>query len=64
MFKLRLKWLNSDSRRLFGVITEQSICLVVDCKTKDSVKFSQYRNCLIKLLKEQIAKISSFNIIR
>ena len=63
-YKMRLKWLNSDSRRLFGVVTEFSVCLVLDCKQKDVIQFSQFRNCILKLLREQISKISSFNIIR
>ena len=64
LYRLRLRWLNSDSRRLFGIITESSLCLVLDCKQKDVVQFSQFRNCILKLLREQVAKISSFNIIR
>lgn len=63
MYRLRLQWLNTDSRRLFGVITEQSVCFVLDCKQQDCNKFSQYRNCILKLLREQVVKISSFNII-
>lgn len=62
--RLRLQWLNSDSRRLFGVIIEKGVCLVLDCKEKDTIQFNQYRNCVLKLLREQISKIASFNIIR
>ncbi len=64
MYRLRLKWLNSDSRRIFGIITETSVCLVLDTKQREPVRFGQFKNCLIKLLKEQIHKITSFNIIR
>lgn len=63
-YRLRLQWLNSDSRRLFGVIVEKGVCLVLDCKEKDSLQFNQYRNCVLKLLREQISRIASFNIIR
>ncbi len=56
--------MNSDSRRLFGVIVEKGICLVLDCKDKDNIQFNQYRNCVLKLLREQISKIASFNIVR
>ena len=64
MYRARLQWLNSDSRRIFGVIIEQGVCLVLDCKQQCLVRFGQFRNCILKLLKEQIHKISSFNIIR
>jgi hypothetical protein len=63
-YALRLQWLTSSSRRLFGVVIEQGVCFVLDCKQNDPVKFAQYRNCILKLLREQIARISSFNLIR
>lgn len=64
LFKFRLDWLNSDSRRLFGVLVERQVCLVVDCKTRDRTRFAQYKTCLLRLVNEQIAQLDSFNIIR
>lgn len=64
LFKLRLQWLNSDSRRLFGIITEKHVCLVIDCKNRDRIKFSEFKLCFLRLIKEQISQIYSFNIIR
>lgn len=64
LFKMRLNWLNSDSRRIFGVIGEKRICIVIDCKNRDRSRFSQYKACLLRLLREQVAQIASFNIIR
>lgn len=64
MFKFRLDWLNSDSRRLFGVIVERHVSLVIDCKNRDRNKFSQYKSCLLRLIREQVAQLDSFNLIR
>jgi hypothetical protein len=63
MYRQRLQWLNTDSRRLFGVITEANVCLVIDCKQADMLQFKQYKNSLLKLINEQISQVSTFNII-
>ena len=64
IYETRLRWLNSDSRRLFGVITEQNVCLVLDCKQSDANKLSQFRNSLLNLVCEQLSRLRSFNMIR
>jgi hypothetical protein len=64
MFKLRLQWLSSDSRRIFGVVTEKTACFVLDCKNKDMREFLLYKNCVLKLIREQVAKLLMFNLIR
>jgi hypothetical protein len=56
--------LNSDSRRLFGVIAEQNVCLVLDCKQSDANKLSQFKNSLLNLVCEQLSRLRSFNMIR
>jgi hypothetical protein len=64
IYQMRLHWLTSDSRRLFGVITESNVCLVLDCKQNESQKFKQFKNSILNLVCEQLSKINSFNIIR
>ena len=59
----RLHFISSGSRRLFGVISEPSVCLICDCKTIDHRIFNQYQVALASLVKEQIAKIKRVNII-
>ena len=63
-YRKRLQWLNSDSRRICGLIYERNIVIVLDCKQTDPKLFDQFRNSVIKTLREQISKLSKFNLIR
>ncbi|CAF1294902.1 unnamed protein product [Adineta ricciae] len=63
LLRKRLAFLNSGSRRLFGIISEPSVCLICDCKTFDYRLFNQFQSAISSLLKEQITKIKKFNII-
>ncbi|UJR23110.1 hypothetical protein I4U23_026131 [Adineta vaga] len=63
LLRKRLTFLNSGSRRLFGIIGEPSVCLICDCKTVDYRLFNQFQLGITSLLKEQITKIKKFNII-
>ena len=63
LLRKRLTFLNSGSRRLFGILGEPSICLVCDCKTSDHRIFNQFQLAITNLLREQVAKIKRFNII-
>lgn len=64
IYRLRLQWLTSESRRLFGLITETNVCVVLDCRQRDRLRFEQFKKCALRLLNQQIAKLSNFNIIR
>jgi hypothetical protein len=63
-YRKRLQWLNSDSRRICGLICEHNVVLVIDCKQKDPKLFDQFRNSVIKTLLEQVSKLKMFNLIR
>ncbi|KAK0045323.1 von Willebrand factor A domain-containing protein 3B-like isoform X1 [Biomphalaria pfeifferi] len=64
LFKRRLEWLTSESRRLFGVIEERSVTIVLDIQSSSAENFDKYRAALEKVLKEQVSQLSKFNIIR
>ncbi len=64
IFQTRLRWLTSDSRRLFGVISDKCVCLVIDCKQRDLNQFRQFKNSILNLMCEQISRLNMFNIIR
>ncbi|KAH9498636.1 von Willebrand factor A domain-containing protein 3B, partial [Bulinus truncatus] len=64
LFKRRLEWLTSESRRLFGVIEERSITIVLDIQNKSAEQFDKYRAALEKVIKEQVSQLSKFNLIR
>nr|XP_054754634.1 von Willebrand factor A domain-containing protein 3B-like [Lytechinus pictus] len=64
LYKRRIDWLTSESRRLFGVIEEHCICIVVDIKTNSPSHFDHCRNALIRVLEDQVSQIAKFNLIR
>lgn len=63
LLRKRVLFITTGSRRLFGVISEQSVCLVCDCKTVDHRIFNQFQTSLTALFKEQISKVKKFNIV-
>lgn len=66
LYQSRLDWLTSDSRRLFGVIEEKSVCLVLDFPPArmTTQQMYLYTGAIESVLREQISQISRFNIIR
>lgn len=64
LYKRRLEWLTSESRRVFGVIEERCISIVLDVNTESESEFSTYLHALIQVLKEQVMFIAKFNLIR
>ncbi|CAH3141058.1 unnamed protein product [Porites evermanni] len=64
LYKRRLEWLTSESRRIFGVIEERCISIVLDVNTESESEFSTYLHALIQVLKEQVMFIAKFNLIR
>ncbi|XP_072040207.1 von Willebrand factor A domain-containing protein 3B-like isoform X2 [Amphiura filiformis] len=64
LYKRRIEWLTSESRRLFGVIEEHCITIVLDIKTNSPSQFDHCRNAIIRVLEEQVSQIAKFNIIR
>ncbi|CAF3909486.1 unnamed protein product [Rotaria magnacalcarata] len=63
LLRKRVLFITDGSRRLFGVISEPTVCLVCDCKTLDHRIFNQFQVSLTNLFKEQISKIKKFNVI-
>ncbi|XP_013387557.1 von Willebrand factor A domain-containing protein 3B [Lingula anatina] len=64
LYKRRLEWLTTESRRIFGVIEEHCICIVLDIKNLSPQQFDQYRSAFERVLVEQVAQIAKFNLIR
>lgn len=61
--KERLHWLTSGSRRIFGVIEEKCICVVVASRADDEKNFALLKKALQMLIEEQVPKLHAFNII-
>ncbi|CAL1540981.1 unnamed protein product [Lymnaea stagnalis] len=64
LFRRRLEWLTTESRRIFGVIEERSITIVLDIQNMDPELFDQYRVALERVIREQVSQIAKFNLIR
>lgn len=64
LFNRRLEWLTTESRRLFGVIEEKAITIVLDIRNMSPQQFDQYRIALETVIYEQLTQISKFNLIR
>ncbi|XP_058523544.1 von Willebrand factor A domain-containing protein 3B isoform X3 [Ochotona princeps] len=62
-YKQRMEWLTSRSRQIFGVILEQCITLVLDCRDLLEGELSLCQEALTMVLQEQVACITKFNII-
>ena len=64
LYKRRLEWLTTESRRIFGVVEEKSVTLVLDINNLSSQQFSQYLSAVERVLREQITQVAKFNILR
>ncbi len=64
LYKRRLEWLTTESRRIFGVVEERSVTLVLDINNLSPEGFDQYRAAIERLLLEQVSLVAKFNIIR
>ncbi|XP_070554779.1 von Willebrand factor A domain-containing protein 3B-like [Ptychodera flava] len=64
LYKRRLEWLTTESRRLFGVIEEHCVTIVIDIKTNNPAMFDHCRNTLIRVVEEQVSQIAKFNLIK
>lgn len=64
LYKKRLEWLTTSSRKTFGVIEESRICIIIDIQEKSETQFQLCMQTLISLLKEQVAHIKKLNIMR
>ena len=64
LYKRRLEWLTTESRRIFGVVEEKSISIVLDIKNMSPQQFDQYKCGLERVLQEQVTRLAKFNLIR
>ncbi|XP_076467947.1 von Willebrand factor A domain-containing protein 3B-like isoform X2 [Babylonia areolata] len=64
LYRRRLEWLTSESRRIFGVVEEKSVTIVMDIRNMSPDQFDQYRTALQRVLKEQFQHVTKFNLIR
>ncbi|BFZ14861.1 hypothetical protein BsWGS_17900 [Bradybaena similaris] len=63
-FKRRIEWLTTESRRIFGVIEEKSVTIVLNFCNVTTQQFNQYMTALESVLRQQVSHISRFNLIR
>lgn len=49
---------------LFGAITDERVCFVINAVDDDSKEFDRFMAGIQSLLKEQVSEISAFNTIR
>jgi len=59
-----MDWLTTESRRLFGVVQEKAITIVLDIRNMSPQQFDLYRMGLERVIYEQITQIAKFNLIR
>ena len=59
-----MEWLTTESRRIFGVIEEKCIVIVLDIRNMSPQQFDQYRSAVERLLREQVSQLAKFNLIR
>lgn len=64
LYRRRLDWLTSESRRVFGVIEERGLTIVLDIRNMSPQQFDQYRIAFEKVIYEQLTQVAKFNIIR
>ncbi|XP_042316665.1 von Willebrand factor A domain-containing protein 3B isoform X2 [Sceloporus undulatus] len=64
LYKQRMEWLTTESRQIFGVIEEQSITIVLDFGVASKAEFDLCREALSMVIKQQVAQIAKFNLIR
>ena len=64
LYKRRLEWLTTESRRIFGVVEEKCVTIVMDINNMAPKEFNQYRAALERVLKEQVVLCAKFNLIR
>ena len=64
LYKRRLEWLTTESRRVFGVIEERSVTIVLDIRNMSPQQFDLYRMALERVIYEQITQVAKFNLIR
>ncbi|KAJ8298494.1 hypothetical protein KUTeg_025025 [Tegillarca granosa] len=64
LYKRRLDWLTSESRRVFGVIEERALTVVLDIRNMSPQQFDQYRIAFEKVIYEQLTQVAKFNLIR
>lgn len=64
LYKQRLDWLTSGSRQMFGVIQEHSVALVLDFGSVSKAQFDLCCDVLCAVLREQVAHIATFHLIR
>ncbi|XP_048847315.1 von Willebrand factor A domain-containing protein 3A [Brienomyrus brachyistius] len=59
----RVLWLNTGSRRVWGMVCEPRVLIVVDLCQMNFLILANIQQCLRLLLEEQLANKESFNII-
>ncbi|PVD34305.1 hypothetical protein C0Q70_05576 [Pomacea canaliculata] len=64
LFRRRLEWLTSESRRIFGVVEEKAVTVVMDIRNMSPEQFDQYRTALERTMREQFVYLTKFNLIR
>ena len=64
LYKRRLEWLTTESRRILGVVEERAVSIVLDIKNMSPQQFDQYRAAVERVLREQVSQLAKFNLIR
>lgn len=64
LYKLRLEWLTSESRRIFGVVQEHCVTVILDIKNLSPRQFDHFLCSAERLLKEQLSQVAKFNLLR
>jgi len=64
MYQRRIDWLTSESRRLCGIVSEDSVCLVLDFQaSSDHHQLDLFTDMVVSLLNQQVSQLSRFNLL-
>ena len=64
LFRQRLTWLTSESRRSFGVVVESVLIVVLDISAAPNEQLDNCRRVVQQVLQQQFHHVSQFNIVR
>ncbi|XP_066919600.1 von Willebrand factor A domain-containing protein 3B-like [Clytia hemisphaerica] len=64
LYKQRLEWLNTGSRKAFGMIGKKEVCLLCDIQQKNEEDFLSYKEMISSVIREQFESFKSAIFIR
>lgn len=63
LYEKRIDWLSSGSRKIFGSVAEDSVCILIDCSQVNANYLIHIQHSLRLLLEQQMSSKKCFNLI-